>query len=247
MARLTRRDVALFDWFATVRIANMEALRWVLPAAAGRDEPVTVRKAQHWCARMESLELVKREQLFQIGGAVVWPTATWASARQPHLLSQTTRHEVSVSIVAARYLAAGYEWFRDRPAKHKYEHQADGIARHGSTLDAVEVELTAKRQQRYGAIFRAFDVRLQKGEITHVTYFTNVAGGRGIQQALSGSAVPASVRSRLRVVPVFDDRGHWFGDQQPVELGGEWVAPALPAPVDRSYARLPDLFDADPR
>lgn len=229
MPRVTERDELMMRWFGTLRISNMEGLRWALAAAGGWADPVVLRQAQHWAARMEKLGLVERARLFGTGGSLVWATSLGVGRRTPNLLSQMTRHEVAVSIVAARYWARGFEWQRDRRPANKYDHQADGVAAHGDYRDAVEVELTAKRQQRYQLIFRAWDRRLQAGEIRHITYFTTTAAGRAVQTALAQSWAPASVRQRLRLVSVFDERGAWEGNEQPTVLGGT-LEPAQPSP-----------------
>ena len=157
---------------------------------------------------------MSRVRLFGAGGSLVWATSARTGRVTPNLLSQTTRHEVAVSVASARYAAAGYGWQRDRRAQHAADHQSDGIASGGEVVDAVEVELTGKRIPRYGGIFRAFQRRMEAGELTHVTYLCTPDAARAVEEGLTEAAVAAAVRERVRVRTVFDGRGVWEGDQQ---------------------------------
>ena len=214
MPRLTERDEWLLDWFGVVRLSNMEGLRWAMAAANGWTEPVVVRRAQLWCTRMEALGGVSRVRLFGAGGSLVWATSARTGRPAPNLLSQTTRHEVAVSVVSARYAAAGYEWARDRRAQHAADHQSDGIATGGEIVDAVEVELTPKRAPRLRGIFRAYQRRMEAGELTHVTYLCTPDAARATEEGLAEAAVASAVRERVRIRTVFDARGVWEGDRQ---------------------------------
>ena len=64
-----QRDEQMLEWFAIVRVANMQTLRWVLGALNGWDVPVTLRRAQGWCG-----------ERFVIGAR--W-AASWGSRRRP--------------------------------------------------------------------------------------------------------------------------------------------------------------------
>ena len=214
MTRLTDRDEWLLNWFGIVRVSNMEGLRWAMAAANGWSEPVVVRRAQLWCTRMEALGTVSRTRLFGVGGSLVWATSARTGRPAPNLLSQMTRHEVAVSVVSARYAAAGYGWQRDRRAQHAADHQSDGLARGGDVVDAVEVELTPKRAPRYRGIFQAFQRRMEAGELTHVTYLCTDDSARAAEEGLRQAGVARAVRERVRIRTVFDGRGAWEGDRQ---------------------------------
>jgi len=74
------RDESMLTWFQIVRIANVQSVRWVLGALNDQLGPVSVRRAQSWCARMETAGLVGRAQLRGAGGSLVW--ATYAGTGQ---------------------------------------------------------------------------------------------------------------------------------------------------------------------
>ena len=56
------RDEEMFTWFQIVRVANVQTVRWVLGALNGELGPVSTRRAQAWCARMEAAGMVDRAQ-----------------------------------------------------------------------------------------------------------------------------------------------------------------------------------------
>ena len=76
-------------------------------------------------------------------GSIIWPTHD-VGLRPPNLLRQTTRHELTVAAVSARYLAHGYQWQRDRRPEFLLDHQADGVATKDGQVELIEVELTPK-------------------------------------------------------------------------------------------------------
>jgi hypothetical protein len=122
------RDEAMFNWFRIVRIADVQSVGWVLGALNGSDGPVSARRAQSWCARMEVGGKVERAQLGGRGGALVWATSAGTGLSKPHLYRQATRHEVAVAAASARYATAGYAWQRDQRSQFTGGHLADGVA-----------------------------------------------------------------------------------------------------------------------
>jgi hypothetical protein len=212
------RDEQMMEWFKVIRITNMQGIRWVLGALNGWDEPVSLRQAQGWCARMEKAGLIERARIAGVGGSLVWATHSAIGKSAPDLFRQTTRHEVAVSIASARYAAAGYSWQRDEKAASSFDHQTDGVAWQGDVIDLVEVELTAKRQQRYRGIFAAFRRRMSAGAAIRVTYLCTPDAARAVQTAMDDPSIGAGVSQWLHVEPVFDRTGLWVGDEQP-----EWL------------------------
>jgi hypothetical protein len=153
------RDEQMMTWFQIVRIANVQAVRWVLGALNGQQSPVSVRRAQTWCARMETAGLIDRAQLGGAGGSLVWGTYAGTGMGRPNVYRQTTRHEVAVAAASARYAVAGYAWQRDEKPNYAGGHQADGVALAPRWAELIEVELTPKRLPRYVSIFQAFRSR----------------------------------------------------------------------------------------
>ena len=61
MLQLTSRDEAMLDWMNVVRLADVDAIRWALSAHQDdHDGPVSVRRANHWIARMAELGYLGR-------------------------------------------------------------------------------------------------------------------------------------------------------------------------------------------
>ena len=209
------RDEAMFGWFQIVRIADVQAVRWVLGALNGAERPVSVRRAQSWCARMESVGLVERAQLGGRGGALVW--ATYASTGQaaPNLYRQTTRHEVAVATTSARYAAAGYAWQRDDKPTHAGGHQADGVALARDWVELIEVELTPKRMPRYGSIFTAYRRRLERGDADQITYLCTADAARAVETALHALLPGRSIAPQVEVHVVFGPSGDWTDEALP--------------------------------
>jgi hypothetical protein len=208
------RDERMMDWFAIVRVTNVQAIRWVLGALNGWDRPVSTRQAQAWCARMQIAGYIDRVNLGGAGGSVVWATFAGTGRSKPDVYRQTTRHEIAVSTACSRYVAAGYAWQRDERAQHSGEQQADGVALGPGWVELIEVELTAKRPVRYQGIFRAFRNRLH-GEASQVTYLCNPDAGRAVRLALEASQEGLAIAGRVQVHDVFDRGGLWGGDVLP--------------------------------
>ncbi|WBM78830.1 hypothetical protein KIV56_09405 [Cryobacterium breve] len=134
----------MVDWLSTVRLAEVDAIRWALGAMSGSADPISTRKAQHWVTRMVEAGLVDRARPTFQGASIVWATHDAVGRQPPNLFRQTTRHEVAVATVSARYLALGYTWQRDRRPVGVFDHQADGVATRGDQVELVEVEPDGK-------------------------------------------------------------------------------------------------------
>ncbi|MFE6237571.1 hypothetical protein [Cellulosimicrobium sp. NPDC057862] len=228
---VTERDEAMIEWLSLVKITSMEGVRWMLGALNGTDGPVSLRKAQSWCARMETVQLVERGRVSSVGGALVWPTHAASGRTPPSLLRQTTRHEVAVSIASARYVAAGWSWDKDRaPAEVGTVHSADGIAFRDDAVELVEVELTGKRPQRYRQIFSAFSWRIAREGVTAIRYFCTDSAARAVRAALQDPhAGGRALAERVHVHAVFDGRGVWESAVQPKGVAaGTSTTPAGP-------------------
>lgn len=211
------RDEQMFEWFSIVRVTNVETIRWVLGALNGWEVPVSVRRAQSWCARMEQAGMIGRTRIGS--GTVVWATFGAVGRTKPDVFRQTTRHEVAVSTASARYAAAGYAWQRDERAQQSGMHQADGVALAVEWAELIEVELTGKRPARYVDIFRGLRDRLDEAD--KVTYLCTPDAGRAVRTALASSREGLAVERRVQVWDVFDRFGSWAGEQLP-----DWLVPA---------------------
>lgn len=168
MVQLTMRDEAMLDWLSVVRMADQEAVRWALAALPdGRaDQPVGVRRGNQWITRLVEEGLVQRAQPAFNDRSIIWATHQGIGRVAPNLYRQTTRHEIAVAAVSARYLARGYTWFRDRRPATVQDHQVDGVAVKGDIVELVEVELTAKTLGRYKLICNSHAERMTAGGIT---------------------------------------------------------------------------------
>lgn len=211
MFQLTRRDELMLEWLSVVRMADMEALRWALSAFAGSGEsgPFGDRKAQQWAARMAGAGLIERVRPIHRGQSIVWPTRS-SVGRSPDLYRQTTRHELTVSTVSARYLARGYLWTRDRRPASLRDHQADGVALRDGSVDLVEVELTAKAPLRYKGIHENHAERLSSGGVSRIVYLCTPDAARIVLRE-ADRYLFRDLRPRVIAVPVFDQGGRWIG------------------------------------
>ena len=224
----------MLGWLSTMRLADLEAIRFALAGLAGAEdgEPVTLRKAQQWVARLHGVGLVGRGKPAFQSGSVVWPTHE-AIGRAPNLFKQTTRHELAVAAASARYLARGYSWQRDRKPASLQDHQADGVAIKGDLVELVEVELTPKTPGRYRLIHHSHADRLSAG-VSRVVYLCTPEAARTVARE-ADQLIFRDLRPRLVTAPVMDVRGRWVGAEdaawtdQPVEV---------PAP-----GRTPELWD----
>ncbi|MGT2425603.1 hypothetical protein [Amnibacterium kyonggiense] len=188
-------------------MTDVQAIRWLLGVLNETDRPVSTRRAQEWVARMELVGLVERQNLGGPGGSVVWGTFEATGQSRPNIYRQTTRHEIAVSAVSARYLAAGFAWRRDGRPTYVGGHQADGVAIGQRTSELIEVELTPKRAPRYASIFAAYRRRLELGEAARVAYLCTDDAARAVRTALSASPAGRAVAAHVGVRTVFDQRG----------------------------------------
>lgn len=209
------RDESVLGWFSIVRIANVQSVRWVLGAMNGYSSPVSVRRAQTWCSRMETAGMVGRAQLGGAGGALVWATYAGTGLSKPNLYRQTTRHEVAVAAASGRYAAAGYAWQRDEKPAYAGGHQADGVALAPDWVELIEVELTGKRMPRYVQIFQAFRNRFDHREMSQVTYLCNTESARAVREALRSLPAGRAIAPQVQIHEVYDQRGLWQGDELP--------------------------------
>ena len=209
------RDEAMLTWFSIVRVANVQSVRWVLGALNEQLAPVSTRRAQAWCARMETAGTVDRAQLGGAGGSLVWATYAGTGLAKPNLYRQTTRHEVAVAAASARYAAAGYAWQRDEKPAYAGGHQADGVALTQQWVELIEVELTGKRMPRYVSIFHAFKRRFEYGNMSAVTYLCNAESARAVREALETIPVGRAITNRVRVHEVYDRAGLWLEETLP--------------------------------
>lgn len=220
LVQMTSRDEAMLAWLGVVRLADMEGVRWALAGLSDAevDGPVSVRKAQQWVARLMSVGLVARARPTFRDGQIVWATHQAIGRQAPDLYRQTTRHEVAVSTVAARYLAQGYTWTRDRRPQRLTEHQVDGVATKDGRVELVEVELTAKTLHRYQHICAAHASRLADGSVSRIVYFATPDAARAVARE-ADKFLFRDHRSKLVTLSVFDKRGKWVADDaEPLAL-----------------------------
>lgn len=223
MMQLTRRDEQMIDWLRVVRMADIDAIRWALAGLKHgfADEPLSIRRANQWIARMAEVGLVDRARPLYRDRQVVWPTHQAPGQAGPALFRQTMRHELAVATVSARYLARGYSWKRDRCPQSMQDHQADGVGIKGGAVELVEVELTTKKLSRYKLIHNHLGRRLAADGVTRVVYLCT----REVAGAVSREAdkfIFREQRDRLVTFPVFDPQGKWTGSDS--EL---WDSPGL--------------------
>lgn len=204
---VTARDERVCEWLRIVRVTDVQAIRWLLGVLNEADGPVSTRRAQEWVARMELVGLVERQNLGGPGGSIIWGTFEATGQSRPNIYRQTTRHEVAVSAVSARYLAAGYAWRRDERPTFVGGHQADGVAVGLRSTELIEVELTAKRAPRYASIFSAYRRRLEFGEASRVAYLCTDDAARAVRTALAATPAARAVAPHVAVRAVFDERG----------------------------------------
>ncbi|MBM7470528.1 hypothetical protein [Subtercola frigoramans] len=224
---MTERDEAMLEWLTVVRIADIEGVRWALGATSGRDQPVTIRRANQWVTRLAKLGWVDRARPTFRDGSIIWATHQAIGKTPPNLFKQTTRHEVAVALVSARYLAAGYAWRRDRKPAGMLDHQVDGVAQKGDRVELVEVELTPKTWQRYKQICDNHVFRLDRENVARVAYFCTADAARIVDRE-ADKFIFRTERHKLTAVTAFDVKGHWIAGDAPV---AETVVTAGPESV----------------
>lgn len=238
MVQLTKRDEAMLDWLSVVRMADQETVCWALAALpeGHAEEPISVRRGNYWIARMAEQGFVHRAQLAFNDRSIIWATHHGIGRPAPNLYRQTTRHEIAVASVSARYLARGYNWYRDRRPSSNNDHQADGIAVRGDQVELVEVELTAKTLHRYKLICGSHTDRLTNGGVSRVVYVGTPDAVR-IVACQADKLIFRTERHRLVTLPTFDVRGRWVGSAK--QLWDTMPEPTVPAALP-----TPELWDA---
>jgi hypothetical protein len=208
MVQLTERDEAILEWLRVVRMADLDAIRWAMGATSNSNpkQPVSLRNAQRWMHRMHSVGFIGTTRHGFHTGSIIWPTHD-VGLRAPNLLRQTTRHELTVAAVSARYLAAGYQWQRDRRPEYLLDHQADGVATKDGQVQLIEVELTPKTRGRYRLILNSHGRRLETG-IDRVIYYCTPAAARTVAQEADRNLF-RDTRPRLTTIPAIDAKGQW--------------------------------------
>ncbi len=211
MVQLTGRDQLMLEWLSIVRMADTSAVRYAL-AGLGAEEfpaaPVTLRKAQQWVARLVGIGLLDRARPAFQNSAIVWATHEAIGRSAPNIYRQTTRHELAVANVSARYLARGYVWTTDRKPQSMAEHMADGVAVRGGLRELVEVELTPKTLGRYRLIHNNHADRLSGDGITRVVYACSPGAARVVARE-ADRYVFRDLRHRIVTAGVFDPVGVW--------------------------------------
>lgn len=209
MVLVTARDEAMLEWLGVVRVADMQSVRFALAAFADANQPVSLRRAQQWVARLKSTELIETSRLTMQDGSVVWANQRVTGKRPLNLLGQTFRHEVAVASASSRYLFNGWTWARDRQALSFNDHQADGIATRGDETELVEVELTPKAIERYVGICTSHSWRMTHEGVTRVVYLCTADATRMVTRE-ADKLLFRDDRSRLITVTAFDRRGTWI-------------------------------------
>jgi hypothetical protein len=208
MVQLTDRDDAILEWLRVVRMADLDAIRWAMGALSDSDdhEPVTLRNAQRWMHRMHQIGFIGTTRHGFQNGSIIWPTHD-VGLRAPNLLRQTTRHELTVATISARYLAAGYQWQRDRRPEYRLDHQGDGIATKNGQVELIEVELTPKTRDRYRVIINSHARRLDT-EIDRIIYYCTPAAARTVAQE-ADRYLFRETRPRLTTHAPLNRNGEW--------------------------------------
>lgn len=211
--QLTRRDERMLEWLSVVRMADIDAIRWALAGLRSgcADEPVTVRRANQWIARMAEVGLVDRVRPLYRDRQIVWPTSKATGQTAPALFRQTMRHELTVAAVSARYLSRGYSWARDARPQSLQDHQADGIATKGEAKELVEVELTVKKLSRYKLIHARHGQRIASGEISRVVYVCTPDIATTVARE-ADRFIFRGQRDQLQTFGVVDAQGRWIGN-----------------------------------
>jgi hypothetical protein len=209
MVLITARDEQMLEWLGIVRVTDMEAIRFALAAFADATQPLSLRRAQQWAARLREQDLVDNARLTLRDGSAIWATQKVTGKRPINLLGQTFRHEVAVASASARYLFNGWSWARDRKASSYHDHQADGVATRGDETELVEVELTPKAIERYGPIFASHSWRMAREGVTRVVYLCTADATRMVSRE-ADRHIFRNDRQRLVAITAFEKRGIWI-------------------------------------
>ena len=222
MVQFTSRDDELLRWLGTVRLTDVEALRFAIGAAQGWDRPVHVRKAQTWVSRMLEMGLVGRGRPQYNEKSIVWATAKAVGRQAPNLLGQTTRHDVAVAHISARYLLAGFRWARDRKGVAYFDHEVDGVAILGNRVELIEVELTPKAKSRYKGICESHSDRILNEGVTRIVYACTSDAARTVAREADRHMFRTE-RERLVSFTGFDKLGRWVASDDAL-----WVGKVIP-------------------
>ena len=87
MGQITRRDEQLVQWLSVVRLADIQAVRWAMGGLNDMCDPVSVRVAQKWVARLVRIGRPGRERLSYQDSPMVWATHTATGKAAPGSLS----------------------------------------------------------------------------------------------------------------------------------------------------------------
>jgi hypothetical protein len=218
MVQVTVRDDAMMEWLGVVRMADTEAIRYALAGLAQAEVPVSVRRANQWVERMVELGWAMRTRPTFRDASIVWATAQAIGKAPPSLFRATTRHEVAVASVSARYLFHGFSWTRDRRPVSMLDHQGDGVATRGNVVDLIEVELSAKRLERYRLICESHARRLVHDGFSRIVYLGTAEAIRTVDRE-ADKYLFRTERQRLIGLPVFESRGGWKGDDDRLWAG----------------------------
>jgi hypothetical protein len=221
MVLVTTRDEQMIEWLKVVRVTDMESIRFALAAFADATQPVTLRRAQQWVARLAELGLVEKQRLTLQDGSAIWATQRATGVRPLNLLGQTFRHEVAVASASARYLFDGWSWARDRKASSYHDHQADGIATRGDETELVEVELTPQATERYAPIVNSHSWRISREGVNRVVYLCTSDAARTVKRE-ADKLLLRDDRSRIVTITAFDKRGTWIDESGRFPL--EWTS-----------------------
>jgi hypothetical protein len=218
---VTARDEQMIEWLKVVRVTDMESIRFALAAFADATQPVSLRRAQQWVARLVELGLVEKERLTLQDGSAIWATQRATGIRPLNLLGQTFRHEVAVASASARYLFSGWSWARDRKASSYHDHQADGIATRADETELVEVELTPKAIERYAPIVNSHSWRISREGITRVVYLCTADATRMVRRE-ADKLLFRDDKSLIVTITAFDKRGTWIDESG--RFPAEWAS-----------------------
>jgi hypothetical protein len=232
MVQFTSRDDEMLRWLGIVRMADMDTIRYALGAFGNVGKPVGIRKAQLWVSRLTEMGLVGRVKPSYQDRSIVWPTAKAVGRQAPNLLGQTTRHEIAVAAVSARYLLRGYTWRRDRKPAGMFDHEADGVATKGNIVELVEVELTPKAIGRYKLICDSHSSRMVHDGISRVVYPSTADAARMVVRQ-ADRYLFRTERPRLVAFTAFDKNGKWVARDDQLWVGAEEPGEiALPAALE---------------
>jgi hypothetical protein len=211
MVLMTARDEAMLEWLGVVRVSDMESIRFALAAFADANQPVSIRRAQQWVARLRQTGLIETSRLTLQDGSVVWASQKAIGKKPLNLLGQTFRHEVAVASASARYLFNGWTWSRDRQASSLHDHQADGVATRAGETELVEVELTPKAIERYVPICTSHTWRMGHEGINRVVYLCTADATRMVTRE-ADKLLFRDDRPRLLTITTFNRRGAWMNE-----------------------------------